>query len=42
VVRKPGLQNCPQACETTASPNTVQRPPNVELIQPGVLKYFRE
>ena len=31
----------PQACETTAS-NTVAAAPNVELIHPGVLKYYRE
>src|SRR6267154_3030566 len=31
----------PQACETTAA-NTVSAAPNVELIHPGVLKYFRE
>ena len=31
----------PQACETTAA-NTVAATPNVELIHPGVLKYFRE
>src|ERR1700722_839367 len=31
----------PQACETTAA-NTVAAAPNVELIHPGVLKYFRE
>lgn len=30
-----------QACETTAS-NTVAAAPKVELIHPGVLKYFRE
>jgi TRAP transporter TAXI family solute receptor len=30
-----------QACETTAT-NTVAAAPNVELIHPGVLKYFRE
>jgi hypothetical protein len=30
-----------QACETTAA-NTVAALPNVELIHPGVLKYFRE
>ena len=30
-----------QACETTAA-NTVAAAPNVELIYPGVLKYFRE
>ena len=31
----------PQACETTAS-NTVAAAPKVELIHPGVAKYFRE
>jgi len=31
----------PQACETTAA-NTVAAAPNIELIHPGVLKYFRE
>jgi hypothetical protein len=31
----------PQACETTAA-NTVAAAPKVELIHPGVLKYFRE
>jgi TRAP transporter TAXI family solute receptor len=31
----------PQACETTAA-NTVAAAPGVELIHPGVLKYFRE
>jgi len=31
----------PQACETTAV-NTVAAAPNVGLIHPGVLKYFRE
>ena len=31
----------PQACETTAA-NTAAAAPNVELIHPGVLKYFRE
>ncbi|HWX04719.1 MAG TPA: TAXI family TRAP transporter solute-binding subunit [Bradyrhizobium sp.] len=30
-----------QACETTAT-NTVAAAPNVELIHPGVMKYFRE
>jgi uncharacterized protein len=30
-----------QACETTAA-NTVAAAPDVELIQPGVLRYFRE
>ena len=31
----------PQACETTAA-NTVAAAPRVELIHPGVMKYFRE
>src|SRR5882762_539386 len=31
----------PQACETTAA-NTVAAAPSVELIHPGVFKYFRE
>jgi TRAP transporter TAXI family solute receptor len=31
----------PQACETTAA-NTVAAAPNLELIHPGVMKYFRE
>ncbi|MBW8855674.1 MAG: immunogenic protein precursor, partial [Bradyrhizobium sp.] len=30
-----------QACETNAA-NTVAAAPNVDLIHPGVLKYFRE
>ena len=30
-----------QACETTAA-NTVAAAPSLELIHPGVLKYFRE
>ena len=30
-----------QACETTAA-NTVAAAPDVELIHPGVMKYFRE
>jgi uncharacterized protein len=34
-------QKLPQACETTAA-NTVAAAPNVDLIHPGVLKYFRE
>jgi uncharacterized protein len=34
-------QKLSQACETTAA-NTVAAAPNVELIHPGVLKYFRE
>jgi len=31
----------PQSCETTAA-NTVAAAPNLDLIHPGVLKYFRE
>ena len=31
----------PQACETTAA-NTVAAAPIVELIHPGVMKYYRE
>jgi TRAP transporter TAXI family solute receptor len=31
----------PQACETTAA-NTVAAAPSLELIHPGVMKYFRE
>jgi TRAP transporter TAXI family solute receptor len=31
----------PQACETTAA-STVAAAPNVELIHPGVMKYYRE
>jgi hypothetical protein len=34
-------QKLPQACETTAA-NTVAAAPNMALIHPGVLKYFRE
>ncbi|MBR0752316.1 TAXI family TRAP transporter solute-binding subunit [Bradyrhizobium jicamae] len=34
-------QKLAQACETTAA-NTVAAAPKVELIHPGVLKYFRE
>jgi TRAP-type uncharacterized transport system substrate-binding protein len=30
-----------QACETTAA-NTVAATPSLELIHPGVLKYFKE
>ena len=30
-----------QACETTAA-NTIAAAPDVDLIHPGVLKYFRE
>ncbi|MHB8268534.1 TAXI family TRAP transporter solute-binding subunit [Bradyrhizobium sp.] len=37
----PLCKKLPQACETTAS-NTVAAAPKVELIHPGVLKYFRE
>ncbi len=37
----PLCKKLPQACETTAA-NTVAAAPNVELIHPGVLKYFRE
>jgi TRAP transporter TAXI family solute receptor len=34
-------QKLPQACETTAV-NTAAAAPSVDLIHPGVLKYFRE
>jgi uncharacterized protein len=34
-------QKLSQACETTAA-NTVAAAPSVDLIHPGVLKYFRE
>jgi hypothetical protein len=34
-------QKLPQACETTAA-NTVAAAPDVALIHPGVLRYFRE
>src|SRR5437764_11020591 len=34
-------KNLPQACETTAA-STVAAAPNVDLIHPGVMKYFRE
>ncbi|MGA7993877.1 MAG: TAXI family TRAP transporter solute-binding subunit [Bradyrhizobium sp.] len=34
-------QKLAQACETTAA-NTVAAAPSIELIHPGVLKYFRE
>jgi TRAP transporter TAXI family solute receptor len=37
----PLCKKLPQACETTAA-NTVAAAPSVELIHPGVLKYFRE
>src|SRR3954465_5194933 len=37
----PLCKKLPQACETTAA-NTVAAAPGVELIHPGVLKYFRE
>jgi TRAP transporter TAXI family solute receptor len=37
----PLCKKLPQACETTAA-NTAAAAPNVELIHPGVLKYFRE
>jgi TRAP transporter TAXI family solute receptor len=37
----PLCKKLPQACETTAA-NTVAAAPNIELIHPGVLKYFRE
>jgi len=37
----PLCKKLPQACETTAA-NTVAAAPRVELIHPGVLKYFRE
>jgi TRAP transporter TAXI family solute receptor len=37
----PLCKKLPQACETTAA-NTVAAAPNVELIHPGVLNYFRE
>jgi TRAP-type uncharacterized transport system substrate-binding protein len=37
----PLCKQLPQACETTAA-NTVAAAPNVDLIHPGVLKYFRE
>src|SRR5438270_568602 len=34
-------QKLPQACETTAA-NTVAAAPNLDLIHPGVLRYFRD
>jgi TRAP transporter TAXI family solute receptor len=37
----PLCKKLPQACETTAV-NTVAAAPNLDLIHPGVLKYFRE
>src|SRR3954466_6400700 len=37
----PLCKKLPQACETTAA-NTVAAAPRLELIHPGVLKYFRE
>jgi TRAP transporter TAXI family solute receptor len=37
----PLCKKLPQACETTAA-NTVAAAPRVDLIHPGVLKYFRE
>src|SRR3954453_6235675 len=37
----PLCKKLPQACETTAA-NTVTAAPSVDLIHPGVLKYFRE
>jgi uncharacterized protein len=37
----PLCKKLPQACETTAA-NTVAAAPNIGLIHPGVLKYFRE
>jgi TRAP transporter TAXI family solute receptor len=37
----PLCKKLPQACETTAA-NTVAAAPKLELIHPGVLKYFRE
>jgi TRAP transporter TAXI family solute receptor len=37
----PLCRKLPQACETTAA-NTAAAAPKVELIHPGVLKYFRE
>jgi len=37
----PLCKKLPQACETTAA-NTIAAAPKVELIHPGVLKYFRE
>jgi TRAP transporter TAXI family solute receptor len=37
----PLCKKLPQACETTAA-NTVAAAPKIELIHPGVLRYFRE
>jgi TRAP transporter TAXI family solute receptor len=37
----PLCKKLPQACETTAA-NTIAAAPKIELIHPGVLKYFRE
>src|SRR3954449_781772 len=37
----PLCKKLPQACETTAA-NTVAAAPKIELIHPGVLKFFRE
>jgi uncharacterized protein len=37
----PLCKKLPQACETTAA-NTAAAAPKIELIHPGVLKYFRE
>jgi len=37
----PLCRKLPQACETTAA-NTVAAAPKIELIHPGVLRYFRE
>ncbi|WP_156927935.1 TAXI family TRAP transporter solute-binding subunit [Bradyrhizobium sp. Tv2a-2] len=40
-VEAPFCQKLAQACETTAA-NTVAAAPDIALIHPGVLKYFRE
>jgi TRAP transporter TAXI family solute receptor len=40
-VESPLCKKLPQACETTAA-NTVAAAPDINLIHPGVLKYFRE
>src|ERR1700680_4263864 len=40
-VESPFCRKLAQACETTAA-NTVAAAPSLELIHPGVLKYFRE
>ncbi|MEA2942763.1 MAG: uncharacterized protein QOD09_3292, partial [Bradyrhizobium sp.] len=37
----PLCKKLPQACETTAV-NTIAAAPKIELIHPGVLKYFHE